>query len=164
MDRRSGHRHGVDRTRQALAEWCGRKLQRQVPRRMSQVSNGSAPEPRPRSSSKIGAGTSTTCGRIRASAITRRPNSPAQGADFSVREATGRDAAVYGAFAPRPVAPPPAKGTCSKGRRLKLAVVRRNRAGREDIGAGPHQCGPPNPSFGRPIQNGSSLRTNEGRS
>ena len=32
MDRRSGHRHGVDRTRQALAEWRERKLQRQVPR------------------------------------------------------------------------------------------------------------------------------------
>ena len=40
------------------------------------VSNGSAPEPRPRSSSKTGAGTSTPCGRIRASTIRHRPNSP----------------------------------------------------------------------------------------
>jgi putative transposase len=36
MDRRARHRHGIDRTRQALAEWRRRELQRQVPRRVSE--------------------------------------------------------------------------------------------------------------------------------
>ena len=36
LDRRAGHRHRADRARQALAEWRRRKLQRQIPRRMSQ--------------------------------------------------------------------------------------------------------------------------------
>src|SRR6185437_14972909 len=34
MDRRSGHRHRIDRSGQALAEWDGGELQRQVPRRV----------------------------------------------------------------------------------------------------------------------------------
>jgi integrase-like protein/helix-turn-helix protein len=36
VDRRARHRYGIDRTRQALAEWRRGELQRQVPRRVSE--------------------------------------------------------------------------------------------------------------------------------
>src|SRR4029079_19582503 len=37
MDRRTRYLHGIDRARQALAEWRRRELQRQVPRRVSET-------------------------------------------------------------------------------------------------------------------------------
>jgi hypothetical protein len=40
VDRRASHRHGIDRTRQALAEWRRWELQRQVSRRVSEPRNG----------------------------------------------------------------------------------------------------------------------------
>ena len=51
--------------------------------------------------------------------------------DAADAQATGRIAAVHGASAPRPVAQPSRKGQtkAARGGRLKLSVVRRNRAG-----------------------------------
>src|SRR5262245_61610454 len=50
------------------------------------------------------------------------------------RQATGRDAAVHGASAPRPVAEPSPRGQRQPASRLKLTVVRR-RAGHDHGGA-----------------------------
>ena len=102
--------------------------------------------------------------RIRASAISRRTNSrPNRRTQRPVKQRASALRYVGLRALARCTTRSQGVHAGSKGRHLKRAVVRRNRAGREDIGAGPHQCGPPNPSFGRPIQNGSSLRTNEGK-
>ena len=110
MDRRPRHRHRVDRSRQALAEWRGGELQRQVPRRV--------PEPRmvPFASRgegadrERGAGTSTRCGRIRASAISRRRSSRPATQGAATRMRRGGSLRYVGPPRPAPSHHRPARG------------------------------------------------------
>ena len=96
------------------------------------------PEPRPRSSSKTGAGTSTPCGRIRASTIRHRPNSPPSSRSRLQRPYRQRAGTLryMGPSRPGPLLNRPAKDikeNTSKGSRLKLKLVRRNRAGHTNL-------------------------------
>jgi putative transposase len=63
------------------------------------------------------------------------PNEFAARATKPARNATGRGAAVNGAFAPRPVAEPSPRGQM-QGSRLKLTLVRRIRAGQPYFSVG----------------------------
>ena len=97
-------------------------------------SNGSAPEPRPRSSSKTGSMLGCTARPDRASTIRHRPNSPPSSRRRLQRRQTGNGpgrCGIWGLRAPArcSTAPQGASGTTSKGCRLKLKLVRRNRAG-----------------------------------
>ena len=133
VDRRPGHRHRVDRSGQALAEWRGGKLQWKVSRRV--------PEPRMVPFSKRGEGVdrsvaealqhgaaafepglSHAC-RVRGRRQdARRSDPPCDGADRC---------GTRGLRAPprRITVPRGANSDCNQGSRLKLNVVRRNRAG-----------------------------------
>ena len=112
VDRRPGHRHRIDRSGQTLAEWRDGELQRQVPRRVPEPRMVPVTDRGEGADRSVAASTSTRCGRIRASAISRRPRSRPSSRSKTQRtpEATGRIAAVCGASAPRPVAQPSRKG------------------------------------------------------
>jgi hypothetical protein len=129
-DRRAGHRHRVDRAGQALAEWRHGELQRQVPRRV--------PEPRMVSVTRRGEGDHRSmAAALQRSASAFEPRLPhaerVRGSTErrSVPSCNGPGRCGMWAFAPWPVAPTTPRGARagSKGRRLKLAVVRRIGAG-----------------------------------
>ena len=94
MDRRPGHRDRPDRPGQALAERRQRELQRQVPRRVPEHANGSARAPRPRSSSKPGAATTSAHHNTHLSMLLK-------GKGFSDRDAIPWGTVGYAAHAGR---------------------------------------------------------------
>ena len=99
-----GIRHRADRARQALAEWRRRKLQRQIPRRMSQPRM--VPHARRSQGRHRELAGHYNAVRPHSSLGYLTPNEfAAQQTNAAPGEATGRGAAVFGASAPPPVAP-----------------------------------------------------------
>src|SRR6185312_14423567 len=130
LDRLAGHRHGIDRARQALAEWRRGKLQRQIPRRVSEsrmVSFACRSESDHRDvAAALQRGAAAFEPRL--SHAERVPGSTGK---RSVPSCNGPGRCGMWASAPWPVAPPAPRGAHAenKGARLKLTVVRRNGAG-----------------------------------
>ena len=130
LDRRTRYRHGIDRARQALAEWRRGELQRQVPRRVS--------EPRMVSFARRSEGTD----RRMATPLQRGAPSfePRLSHAQRVRDSRSKTSApscngpgrcgMSGLRAPaRCSTVPSGTNAASRGSRLKLTVVRRIRAG-----------------------------------
>ena len=130
VDRHARHRHGIDRTRQALAEWRRGELQRQVPRRVS--------EPRMVSFARRGKGSD----RRMAATLQRGTSAfePRLSRAERVRGSRNKASAppcngpgrygIWGLRAPARCSTVPAgTNAASKGGRLKLTVVRRTWAG-----------------------------------
>src|SRR5512139_2969947 len=130
MDRRTRYLHGIDRARQALAEWRRRELQRQVPRRVS--------EPRMVSFARRSEGTDRRMATpLQRGAPSFEPRLPhAQ----RVRDSRSKTSApscngpgrcgTPGLRAPaRCSTVPSGTNAAIRGSRLKLTVVRRIRAG-----------------------------------
>jgi hypothetical protein len=138
VDRRARHRHGIDRTRQALAEWRRRELQRQVPRRVS--------EPRMVSFARRGEGSD----RRMAATLQRGTSAfePRLSHAERVRGSRSKSSAppcngpgrcgMWGLRAPARCSTVPAgTNAASKGSRLKLTMVRRIWAGQSScLGGG----------------------------
>ena len=133
VDRRSGHRHGIDRSRQALAEWRDGELQRQVPRRVPEpgvVPLAGRGEGRDRElAPALQRGASAFEPRLPHAGRVRGED---RGARRSVAAGNGSDrCGMWGLRAPTRciTVPQGASEGSTEGGVLKLSVVRRNRAG-----------------------------------
>src|SRR4029077_8050961 len=134
VDRRARHRHGIDRTRQALAEWRRRELQRQVSRRVSEPRMVSFARRGKGSDRRMAAtlqrGTSAFEPRLSHAERVRgsRSNSSAPSCNGPGRSG------IRGLRAPARCSSVPAgTNAASKGSRLKLTVVRRIWAGQSTL-------------------------------
>ena len=130
MDRHARHRHGIDRTRQALAEWRRGELQRQVPRRVSELRMVSFARRGEGSDRRMAAtlqrGTSAFEPRLSHAERVRGSRNKASAPPCNGPGRYG----IWGLRAPARCSTVPAgTNAASKGSRLKLTVVRRTWAG-----------------------------------